>query len=224
MRALLREYVTRHGGSVHDLEEILACRFADAAAARHCAQRLADVCTLLQVECEVADEWVWLFLPPAPGEATPVPRGPRAATRPSPEPAGTVATASSAAATAPTGNRHDRIREPRRRSAAVSEATGSGTGRDGAEPPAARSAETANESFDPRRVRSERLFYLYDPAKGRTDWMFDSREGLHGPFPSKAVAERAIADFVRSCRAHNTTQNRPRGKGSRGSPPPSSRR
>lgn len=147
MRNLFRDYVLSNGGSFHDLNEILAGRFADRAMAKRCAQDLAALCELMLVDLEVTDEWLWLFLPQA--------------DRPRPH---------------SRENRHTQGAAPK----------------PVAPPPLA-------QPFYRHRLQADRVFCLHDPLTGRADWLFESREGLQGPFATKAMAEKALAEFVRSC-------------------------
>jgi hypothetical protein len=151
MRNLFRDYILSNGGSFHDLNDILAGRFGDGLMAKRCAQDLADLCTLMLVELEVADEWLWLFLPV--GARQPAPGG---------------------------GHRHLRTAPAK---------------------PASVKPLPSGAPVEPcfrHRLQADRVFYLHDPLTGRIDWLFESREGLQGPFATKPMAEKALAEFVRA--------------------------
>ena len=146
MRNLFRDYILSNGGNFHDLEEILAGRFTDQRLARRCAEDLTELCSFMLVELELADEWLWLFLPVALTQTAPL-------TRPVARPTATAAS------------------------------------------PIVPSPESALS----HRSHTDRVFHLHDPISGRIDWLFESREGIQGPFASRHLAERALADFIRAC-------------------------
>lgn len=153
MRNLFRDYIVSNGGNFYDLDEILAGRFRNSRVAKRCAEDLNELFTFMLVEFELADEWLWLFLPVTFDSPIALGNG-----RQTTSPAGmlpnlaTIATIPSA--------------EPMVR----------------------------------HRFQTDRVFYLHDPFTGRIDWLFESREGMQGPFASKALAEKALLDYIRACR------------------------
>lgn len=45
----------------------------------------------------------------------------------------------------------------------------------------------------------ERIYGQHNDRTGLTDWFFPAREGVFGPFTSKAAASQALEEFKRDC-------------------------
>jgi len=44
---------------------------------------------------------------------------------------------------------------------------------------------------------SDRTFSRLNPLTGETEWFFNAREGVFGPFPTQEIALNAVTEFVR---------------------------
>lgn len=57
--------------------------------------------------------------------------------------------------------------------------------------------------FDNNRLVSEGL-----PSEGREEWYFRAREGIMGPYPSRAVAKAMLMQFLARCQKQAYTGGR----------------
>lgn len=46
----------------------------------------------------------------------------------------------------------------------------------------------------------DRIFSQRDPATGRMEWYFDTREGLMGPYRTETMARKSLDDHLEHCR------------------------
>lgn len=61
----------------------------------------------------------------------------------------------------------------------------------------------------------ERIYGQHNEKTGLTDWFFPAREGVFGPFTSKAIASQALEAFKNDCIANANNGGRTVNKGSK---------
>lgn len=61
--------------------------------------------------------------------------------------------------------------------------------------------------------RSDCYFAQRNAESGLMEWFFHSREGVHGPYPTKPAATETRAAYIASCQAQGLDGGRAPGQG-----------